>query len=384
MNEEIIYLDYNATTPIDPAVSEAMIPYVEAGPNSNTFGNPSSSHAYGQRTKEAVRNARNQVAELMNTNPAQVIFTSGGSESNNTAIKGVAERMSNQGNHIITTEIEHPAVTEPCRYLEEKGFNVSYLPVDEHARVNPEDLRNELREETILVSVMLANNEVGTIQPLEEISEILRGEDVVLHTDAAQAVGKIPVDVDQLGVDLLTVAGHKLYAPKGVGALYVRDKNLVKPLIHGARHEMGLRAGTENLILDVGLGEACRIADPETESNELESLRNKFHQKLNRVEGIDVVLNGHPENRLPNTLNVSFVGYEGDRLLEEVRGVAASTGAACHSGQVKLSKVLQAMGINEERGKGAVRFSLGRFTEPEEIGTAVRRIKQAFEELHGS
>jgi cysteine desulfurase len=384
MNSESqpIYLDYNATTPIDPAVSQAMQPFVEAGPDSFGFGNPSSSHAYGQHTKEAIDEARNQIAELIHADPVQVDFTCGGSEANNTAIRGVAERSSDEGNHVITTEIEHPAVTEPCRYLEGKGWEVTDLPVDEKARVNPEDVRDALREETVLVSVMLANNEVGTLQPLEEIGNILRDEDVLLHTDAAQAVGKIPVDVDELGVDLLTVAGHKLYAPKGVGALYVRDPDILEPLIRGAGHEGGLRAGTENVILDVGLGKACEIADPEQEQVELEALRDDLHNRLRDVFGDRIHLNGPPQDRLPNTLNVSFHGIRGDKLLDEAGSVAASTGAACHEGGVELSSVLKAMGVDPDVGKGAVRLSLGRFTTEDDLRTAVQSLEEAYSKLH--
>ncbi len=270
---------------------------------------------------------------------------------------------------------------EPCRYLEEHDYGITYLPVDDNARLDPADVEDALRNDTILVSVMLANNEVGTIQPLEEIAEILRKEDVLLHTDAAQAIGKIPVDVNELGVDFLSIAGHKFYAPKGVGALYCRESDLFEPLVHGADHEQGLRAGTENVIFDVGLGKACEIADPGHEANRLESLRDDFHERLKDVFGDRLVLNGHPEHRLPNTLNVNFTGRDAGALLNQVEGVAASTGSACHSDRVELSPVLSAMGVDPEVGKGAVRFSLGRFTTEQDLEPAVEALRVADQAL---
>lgn len=358
-----IYLDYNATTPIDPEVAEAMRPYIF-----NRFGNPSSSHWYGVQTKEAVEKARNQVANLLNCNPDEVVFTGGGSESNNYAIKGAAFANREKGNHLITSSIEHPAVIEVCKYLQEKDFQVTYLPVDQFGQVDPRSVEKAITSSTILISIMHANNEVGTIQPIAEIAEIARNHGIVFHSDAAQSVGKIPTTVDDLGVDLLTIAGHKLYGPKGIGALYIRRGIQLEKLIHGADHEQGRRAGTENVLEIVGLGKACEVAKRDLDKNmdHTQKMRDLLYQQL-KAEWDELKLNGHPKNRLPNTLSVSFRNIEANKLLTEIDTVAVSAGAACHSDSVKVSSVLQAMQVDLEYAMGTIRFSTGKMTTAEEI-----------------
>jgi cysteine desulfurase len=356
------YLDFNATTPIAPEVAAAMSHVLR-----EPFGNPSSQHWAGLPAREAVEKARGQVAALLDCRPEEVVFTSGGSESNNHALKGVFFSHGRQGAHIITTQIEHPAVLNPCHFLKRLGATVTYLSVDRFGRVDPDDVQKALTPRTILISVMHANNEVGTLQPISEIARIARQRGIVLHSDAAQSVGKIPTRVDELGVDLLSVAGHKLYAPKGVGVLYIRKGVRLEPLIHGAGHESGRRAGTENILLDVALGKACELAQSWLGMESIRQLRDFFWDLLQARFGERVVLNGHPTERLPNTLNVSFIGKTGSEILHSLEGVAASTGSACHSGSVELSPVLKAMGVPPEIGMGAVRFSLGRTTTREEI-----------------
>jgi cysteine desulfurase len=364
-----IYLDFNATTPIAPSVRTAISQVVE-----EPFGNPSSGHWAGVSARDAVEKAREQVAGLLRSSPNEIVFTSGGSESNNHALKGVFFAHQRRGCHIITTQIEHPAVLNPCRFLEGLGASVTYLPVDAFGRVDPDDVRRALTPGTILISVMHANNEVGTLQPISEIASIAREQGVLFHTDAAQSAGKIPVSVDELGVDLLSLAGHKLYAPKGVGALYVSKGTRLEPLIHGAGHESGRRAGTENILLDVALGVASELARAWVGMESIRQLRDLFWELLQAKFGRGVVLNGHPTERLPNTLNVSFVGRIGSEVLNGLDGVAASTGSACHSGSVELSPVLKAMNVPPEVGMGAVRFSLGRTTTREEIEEVVSRL----------
>jgi len=358
-----IYLDYNATTPIDPEVAEAMSPYLF-----EHFGNPSSSHWYGVQTKEAVERARDQVANLLNCSPDEVVFTGGGSESNNYAIKGAAFANRDKGNHLITSSIEHPAVIEVCRYLEEKDFQVTYLPVDRLGQVDPRVLEKVITSNTVLISIMHANNEVGTIQPITEIAKIAKDHSIVFHTDAAQSVGKIPTRVDDLGVDLLTIAGHKLYGPKGIGALYIRRGTQLEKLIHGADHEQGRRAGTENVLEIVGLGKACEIAKRDLNKNmeHMQKMRDLLYQEL-KAGWDEIKLNGHPERRLPNTLSVSFRNIEANKLIAEIDTVAVSAGAACHSDAVKVSSVLQAMQVELEYAMGTVRFSTGKMTTAEEV-----------------
>ena len=364
-----IYLDYNASTPIDPAVAAAMKPFL-----ADHYGNPSSGHWATTAATTALEKARSQVAALLGCQNDEIVFTSGGSEANNLALKGVFFTLRDKGDHIITTQIEHPAIIEPCRFLERLGAQITYLPVDGTGRVNPDDLRRAITPRTILVSIMQANNEVGTIQPIEDCARIAREHNVLFHTDAAQSVGKIPTRVNELGVDLLSIAGHKVYAPKGVGALFVRRGVSLEPLVHGAGHESGRRAGTESALLAVGLGKACELARDLTPMDRMRDLRDHFWQELQNKFGNSVALNGHPTHRLPNTLNVSFVGRIGAEILGRLDGVAASTGSACHSGQIELSPVLKAMSIAPEVGMGAVRFSLGRTTTRDEIDAVVERL----------
>jgi cysteine desulfurase len=364
-----IYLDFNATTPIAPEVA-AVINQVLTEP----FGNPSSEHWAGLPARQAVEKARGQVSALLHCSADEVVFTSGGSESNNHALKGVFFAQDGRGGHIITTQVEHPAVLNPCRFLERLGASVTFLPVDGFGRVDPDSVRRALTPRTKLISVMHANNEVGTLQPISEIGCIARERGILFHSDAAQSVGKIPVHVDELGVDLLSLAGHKAYAPKGVGVLYVRKGVRLEPLIHGAGHESGRRAGTENVLLDVALGTACELAQSWLEVDSIGQLRDLFWQLLQTRFGKGVVLNGHPTEKLPNTLNVSFVGKIGSTILSGLEGVAASTGSACHSGSVELSPVLKAMKVPPEVGMGAIRFSLGRTTTREEIEHVVSRL----------
>jgi len=368
----MVYLDYNATTPVDPRVAEAMWPYLW-----ELFGNPSSLHTYGVNAKEAVDTARAQVAKLLGCQADEVVFTSGGSESNNTAIKGVAFRLRQKGYHVITTQIEHSAVVSPCKFLEQLGFFVTYLPVDRYGMVSVRDVEAAIRPTTILISIMHANNEVGTIQPIAAISELARARGIFMHTDAAQSVGKIPTLVNELNVDLLTLAGHKFYAPKGVGALYIRQGLEIEPLIHGASHESGRRAGTENVPLVVALGKACELAATELDSRwaHVVTLRDYLYDNLKKMFGSRLHLNGHPTERVPNTLNVSFEGYTGQELLQKIPEVAASTGSACHAKSREMSHVLRAMGVPERVGCGAVRFSLGQWTTAGDIDTLLELLQ---------
>lgn len=366
-----IYLDYNGTTPHDPEVIAAMRPFLES-----EFGNPSSTHWYGIAAKRAMKLAREQVASVLNCDAQEIIFTSGGTESNNHLIRGVALANAVRGNHIITCQVEHPAVLEVCRYLETRGFDVTYLPVDEYGLVTVADVEKAITPKTVLITIMHANNEVGTIQPVEEISLLARSHGIVMHTDAAQSVGKITTDVTKLGIDALSVAGHKIYAPKGVGALYLRKGTQVEKFMLGAGQEMGQRAGTENLLEVVGLGKACEIAmrDLERNSSHMKRMRDTLHGGI-RNGLTDIRLNGHPEKRLPNTLSLSFFGLEANRILEEIGlEVAASAGAACHSDTVEISHVLEAMKVPLEWAKGTLRFTTGRMTTEAEIAAAVEAV----------
>ncbi|MGD2269438.1 MAG: aminotransferase class V-fold PLP-dependent enzyme [Desulfobacterales bacterium] len=369
-----IYLDYNATTPHDPAVIEAMRPFLET-----QFGNPSSSHWYGIAPQKAVETARTQLAEILNCDPGEVIFTSGGTESNNHAIRGVARTLRDRGNHIITSAIEHPAVLEVCKFLQQDGFETTYLPVSPDGLIDPAEVEKSIRPTTILITVMHANNEVGTVQPIQEISEIAQENNIVMHTDAAQSLGKIFTDTKELGVTLLSVAGHKVYAPKGIGALFVRSPVKLERFCHGAGQEMGRRAGTENVMEIVGLGKACEVAGRglQNNMNHMKALRERLHEGLASRLG-SVRLNGHPERRLPNTLSISFKGLEANRILEEIGlKVAASAGAACHSDRVEVSHVLKAMGVPLEWAKGTLRFSVGRMTTVAEIDEAIEVVADA-------
>ncbi len=369
-----IYLDYNASTPIDPRVAPVMRPLLESA-----YANPSATNAGGRAAREIVERARGQVAALLGCDPDEVVFTSGGSEANNLALKGAWFARAERGDHIVTTSVEHPAILEPARFLERLGARVTRLPVDAFGRVDPDDVRRAITPRTILVSVMHANNEVGTIEPIEAISAITRERGVLFHTDAAQSVGKIPTRVGTLGVDLLSIAGHKLYAPKGVGALYVRRGVRPEPLVHGAGHESGRRAGTESALLVAGLGTACELAADLAAMAEVRRLRDLLWTLLHERSGDEVVLNGHTTERLPNTLNVAFVRRIGADILAALDGVAASTGSACHAGRVELSPVLAAMGVAPEVGMGAIRFSLGRPTTEAEIRTVASQMERALE-----
>ncbi|MHB8131374.1 MAG: cysteine desulfurase family protein [Mobilitalea sp.] len=366
----LIYLDYNATTPIDKEVADAMIPYIY-----DNYGNPSSNHILGMTAKKAVEQARISVADLLHCSKNEILFTSGGSESNNTVIKGVAYTYRHKGDHIITSKIEHPAILNPCDYLERLGYKIFYLPVKENGMVDISVLDQMITDRTILVTIMHANNETGTIQPIKEIGQICHKHNVLFHTDASQSVGKVPIDVDELGVDFLTIAGHKLYAPKGIGALYINKRIMIEPLIHGAGHEFGKRAGTENVICDVALGKACELAQKALLNNQIEELTVYLYKSLKAIFGEKIKLNGDIDNKLPNTLNISFRGFNGSEILELLgKDIAASTGSACHSGLISISPVLKAMNIPIEVARGAVRFSLGRNTSKEELDEVIKRL----------
>jgi cysteine desulfurase len=364
-----IYLDYNASTPTDPAVVAAMRPFL-----GEHYGNPSSAHWAGAAAKAALEMARGQIAALLGCYSDEIVFTSGGSEANNLALKGAFFALRDKGDHIITTRVEHPAILEPCRFLERLGACVTCLPVDGTGRIDPDDLHNSITPRTILVSIMHANNEVGTIQPIEDCARIAHDHGILFHTDAAQSVGKITTGVNELGIDLLSIAGHKVYAPKGVGALFVRRGVTLESLIHGAGHESGRRAGTESALLAVGLGKACELARDLAPMDRVRTLRDLLWQGLRQQFEDGVVLNGHAVHRLPNTLNVSFVGRIGAEILARADGLAASTGSACHAGRIELSPVLQAMGLAPEVGMGVIRFSLGRATTHDEIAAALEHL----------
>ena len=370
-----VYLDYNATTPVAPEVADVMIPYLR-----EHIGNPSSAHVFGQRAKLAVAQARASVAALINARAADIVFTGCATEANNLALLGVARAHGGPG-HLIVSAVEHPAVAAPAKRLEAEGWSVTVLPVDEHGRVAPQDVRAALRPDTVLVSIMHANNEIGTLQPVAEIASIVKAHGALLHTDAAQSAGKVPVDVEALGVDLLTLAGHKFYATKGIGALYVRPGTPIASVLVGADHEFGLRPGTENVPAIVGLGEAARLALERLPVAELrlKTLRDLLHDRLGQAV-FGLRLNGHPEHRLPNTLHVSFPGIAGRELLERcAEDVAASLGSACHSHGDAVSGVLAAMGFDTERAMGAVRLSVGWMTTDAEIVRAGQALATAFQ-----
>ncbi|MEY8829755.1 cysteine desulfurase family protein [Sedimentitalea sp. XS_ASV28] len=367
-----IYLDYNASTPIAPEVADVMRGLLE-----RAFGNPSSPHWAGAPARESVEAARGKVAALLGCSPSEIVFTSGGSEANNLALKGVFFASDRPRKHIITTQVEHPAITEPCRFLKRLGARVTWLPVDGTGMIDPDDLRRAISSDTILISVMHANNETGTIQPVEDCAAIAREHGVPFHADAAQSVGKIPVRADDLGADLLSIAGHKLYAPKGIGALFIRGGVTLEPLIHGAGYEGGRRAGTESALMAAALGAACDLAADLTGMEQVKRLRDHFWDGLKERFGAGVALNGHVVERLPNTLNVSFVGRVGSEILAALDGVAASTGSACHADRIELSPVLEAMGVEPKVGMGAIRFSLGRGTTRQEIDKVIAALQVA-------
>ncbi len=372
-----IYLDYNATTPVDPEVVEAMLPYLRGH-----FGNPSSDHLYGQRAAEAVARARGEVAGLIGAESDQVIFTGCATEANNLAIQGTARARRDRGRHLITSAVEHPSVAEPLRRLAAEGWEVTVVPVDNNGRVEPGSLEEALRPDTALVSIMHANNEVGAIQPIAELAHIARAHGVPFHTDAAQSAGKIPVDVEALGVDLLTLAGHKFYAPKGVGALWVCPGTPLEPLFAGGGQERAFRPGTENVPHLVALGTAARLARVrlEEEAPRLRVMRDRLYRWLAKdIPGL--ILNGHPDERLPNTLNLSFPGVDGRELLGRAKDVAASVGAACHAAGGPAGGVLGAMGIAGARARGAVRLSVGRPTTERDLERAAAELVAAWRSL---
>jgi cysteine desulfurase len=375
----MIYMDYNATTPLDKRVLEKMMPYL-----TQIYSNPSSIYKFAQQAKGAVEEARKKVADLLSSEVDEIIFTSGGTESNNTAIKGIAFFHQDKGKHIITSQIEHHAVINPCKFLEKLGFEVTYLRVDEYGVVDLEELRRSIRKDTILVSIMYANNEVGTIQPIKEIAKICKEKQVLFHTDAVQAVGKIPVDVKELGVDLLSLSSHKLYGPKGVGALYVRKGIKFDPLLHGGHHEKNRRAGTENVAGIVGLGEAAKIAQEEMaeEEKKIKVLRDKLEEGI-KAKIPEVKVNGHPQERLYNTLNVCIKYIEGESILINLdfEGICASSGSACTSGSLEPSHVLLAMGIPPEVAHGSLRFSLGKHNTEEDINKVLEVLPPIIEKL---
>jgi len=367
-----IYLDYNASTPVAPQVLDEMLPYLK-----NKFGNPSSSHSFGVACRAGIEQARERVAGFLGCDVSEIIFTSGATESNNMVIKGIAKAVG-KGKHFITSRIEHPAVLEPCRHLERFGYSVTYLPVNQLGMVDPAELEKAITPDTALVTIMHSNNEVGTIQNIKELARIASARNVLLHSDAAQSVGKVRVWVDELGVDFLTVAGHKFYAPKGIGALYIRNGRKLLPLLHGAGHERGLRPGTENAAFIVGLGAACMVAAPilENEGPRQAKLGQRLVDGLKRA-GLRVHLNGHPENKLPNTWNISFEGFTATEVMDALgREIAVSPGAACHGDLVEPSHVLSAMGTDLSLARGAIRFSLGRETTEAEIDRVIEQLRK--------
>ncbi len=374
-----IYLDYNATTPIDPVVVEAMLPYLL-----EHFGNPSSSHSYGYIAHQVVDSARVQVAQLLGCTAEEITFTGGGSESDNLAIRGIALANQNKGNHIITQVTEHPGVLKTCRALERlHGFHITYLPVDRTGCVNTGEVEAAIDDKTVLITIMHANNETGTLQPIAEIAKIARKHGVLLHTDAAQSVGKIPVRVEELGVDLLTVAGHKLYAPKGIGALYSRHGLNLEPIMYGGGQESGRRAGTESVANIVALGTACLLAQEQLSESQvrLHHMRDKLQRLLEQYIPGRIHLNGHRTERLPNTLNISVDGVVGEEVLAITPEIASSTGSACHEGSTDPSPVLMAMGISRARALGAMRLTLGRWSTEEEIERAARLLARSIDSL---
>ncbi len=368
----MIYLDYNASTPLDDAARQAMLPYL-----GQRYGNPSSSHLAGRALREAIEKARAQVAALLSAKPEEVVFNSGGTEGCNHVIKGVAHALRDRGKHIITSAMEHAAVLNSCRFLEEQGYEVTYVGVDSKGQVDPQSVAEEVRPDTILISIMHANNEVGTIQPIGEIAEIAREGGVLMHTDAAQSCGKIATNVKELGVDFLNLAAHKLYAPQGIGALYIRGGVELEPLQHGAGHQQDRRSGIEPTALIVGMGAAAEVAQRRNDAARLSGLRDRLYNGLSKALGNQVVLLGHPTQRLPGTLCVGFRGRIGAEVLAACPELCASTGAACHSGQRERSATLAAMNVPEDVAFGAVRFSVGRHTTEQEIDAAIEQVKLA-------
>jgi len=376
-----VYLDNNATTPVDPRVLEAMLPFFR-----ENFGNAASrNHPYGWVAEEAVDNARQQVARVLNANSKEIIWTSGATEGNNTAIQGAARMYADKGRHIITCPIEHKAVIDPCKFLETQGYEVTWLEPDKYGVVTADQVRNAIRDNTILVSLMFANNEIGTIHPIAEIGAVCKERGVLFHTDATQAFGKVPIDVEAMGIDLATMSAHKVYGPKGVGALYVRRRKprvRLQPIILGGGHERGMRSGTLNVPGIVGCGAAAEIALHEmpSESVRIAKLRDRLWDGLSQ-RLTDITMNGHPEHRLPNTLNVSFLYVEGESLMMGMGDIAVSSGSACTSASLEPSYVLRGLGMGDDVAHSSIRFSLGRFTTEEDIEYTVEQVIQAVNHL---
>jgi len=374
-----VYLDYNSTTPIDPAVLAEMQAF-----SAETFGNPSSVHWYGQKAKAAMENAREKIAALLGARPAEIYFTSGGTEADNLAVKGAAHAGRSRGRHIITSRIEHHAVLKTVQYLEKEGFEATYLGCDGAGVVSAAELKQALRPDTVVVSIMMANNETGVIQPVRELAAVGRGAGIPFHTDAVQAVGKIPVNVDELGVDMLSLSAHKFCGPKGIGALYIRRKTTVTPLLHGGSHERRKRPGTENIVGIIGMAKAMEIAVErrEDEHRRLSELSDYFVREVTSRIG-EVYLNGSPGNRIPSTVNLSFRGVEGESIILslDLKGIEVSSGSACTSGSLEPSHVLQAMGVDPILTQGSIRFSMGRFTTREEIDYTVAALPEIITRL---
>ncbi|KPL01629.1 MAG: cysteine desulfurase [candidate division Zixibacteria bacterium SM23_73_2] len=374
-----IYLDHSATTPVNPKVLEAMLPYYK-----EHFGNPSSIHEFGKVAKAALEEAREKIAELFNCSPYEIYFTSGGTESDNLAIKGVAFANKNKGKHVITSKIEHHAVLESCKYLKREGYQITHLPVDRFGFVDPDDLKKNIREDTILVTIMHANNETGTIEPIEELAKIAKEKGVYFHTDAVQSAGKIPIDVEKLPIDLASISGHKIYGPKGVGAIYIRKGTRITPLSHGGHHERSRRAGTENIPGIVGLGEAVKIAfkDMDKYNEHLKNLSVTFLKKLKETIN-DIQLNSHPEKRISSTLNISFKGVEGESIILslDMKGVAVASGSACTSGSLEPSHVLSAMGIEPAIAQSSIRFGFGRDNTLEDVDYVISVLPEIIQRL---
>ncbi|HVP10456.1 MAG TPA: IscS subfamily cysteine desulfurase [Phycisphaerae bacterium] len=376
-----IYMDNNATTPVDPRVLEAMLPYFK-----DRFGNAASrSHSFGWEAEEAVEHARAQIAAAIGASPKEIVWTSGATESNNIAVKGVAAMYHDKGNHIITQETEHKAILDPCKYLQQQGFDVTFLKPDKYGLVSPEQVREAITEKTILVTVMHGNNEIGTVQPIKAIGRICKEKGVLFHTDTCQTFAKMPIDVEDMGIDLLSCSGHKIYGPKGVGALYVRRKGprvRCEPVIHGGGHERGMRSGTLNVPAIVGMGKAaelCVQAQAE-EMIRVGALRDRLKDGLfNRLD--EIYLNGHPTQRIPNNLNVSFLYVEGESLMMGFNDIAVSSGSACTSASLEPSYVLKALGVGDDLAHSSIRFSLGRFSTEEEVDYAIERVCTAVERL---
>ena len=371
MNSLNVYLDYNSTTPIDPRVLEAMLPFLK-----DNFANPSSTHHFGQSINENVKQARKEIADFINAEPNELIFTSGATEAINMAIKGVAESYSSKGKHIITVSTEHKAVLDTCKDLERKGFEVTYLYVQSNGLIDLAELQKAIRPDTILVSVMYVNNETGVIQPIKEIAKLAHEKGALFMTDATQAIGKIEIDVDDLGVDLLCFSGHKMYAPKGIGALYVKNKTKLIPQIHGGGHEQGLRSGTLNVPGIIALAKACEIASEEMHLNKrnISELKDKLETEFLKLPNTS--LNGSSENRIYNTTNICFKSQDANVLIGRMKNIAVSNGSACSSAVVEPSHVLKAMGLNDDDAFASLRFSLGKYNTTEDIEAVIRKIKE--------